>query len=174
MAIDINKELIKLEIKAGRKCVGLANEIIKLVPKFDGKQPTKRFDTALKTIDPRLSFGMEYNSFKITYWNTDNRVDSNKGWYYTRNNHIYILHASIRSSSGDGICQNGVIIAATLIADLQLYVTRETERLTKLEAEIENIHGIMSEYKDLTERIEEFISRTSYVVREYYGLNFGR
>ena len=59
------RNLVELEIKNRKEALKLYDGIIEVVNKFDGKVLNKRFDTALKKLDGRLSYNREYSWFEI-------------------------------------------------------------------------------------------------------------
>ena len=65
--------LVKLEIENRKEALKLYDGIIEVVKKFDGKVLNKRFDTALKNFDGRLSYNREHSWFEINMNVFDNR-----------------------------------------------------------------------------------------------------
>ena len=69
------KKLVELQIKNREYAFSLYDEIIEVLAKFDGKQVTKRIETALRKIDDNIRVENEYNSFiiKVGFWGTEKR-----------------------------------------------------------------------------------------------------
>ena len=57
----VSKKLVELELKNRKEMLGMYDDIINVMSKFDGKQFTKRVDTALKKINPNIRAKLEYN-----------------------------------------------------------------------------------------------------------------
>ena len=58
---EVSKKLVELELKNRKEMLGMYDDIINVMSKFDGKQFTKRVDTALKKINPNIRAKLEYN-----------------------------------------------------------------------------------------------------------------
>lgn len=172
MKKELNVKLIELELDAMKKAVSLHEAIINIIPKFDGKKATARLDTALKAIDKDLSFHMEYNSFIIRMYIAKRSIQTDTHTEYIKDSYITLIHDSIKSGYGDGICQNDVINANILIDRINISKTHLQARIDKVTAELKDIDGIIKEYNDIKEMASKFTDRVSYLTREYFGLNF--
>ena len=67
------RNLILLEIKNRKAALELYPKVIEVVQKYDGKVLNKRFDTALKKADGRLSYDRDTVRFTINMSCFDNR-----------------------------------------------------------------------------------------------------
>lgn len=170
---DIKLELLKLEVTHLNHAIKLCDEIIKVIPKFDGKQSNKRFDTALKGIDSNLHFVTRYNSFVIQLYKDNRSIQDDKGIsHYLNDSYVNIIHWSIESSSGDGICQNGTINGKLLIGIIEEQRKYFQQRMDGLNDNINKIDEIIDCYKEMIKERETFKNNVSYLVRDYFDLNF--
>lgn len=170
---EIKLRLLDLEIKARNKAINLCDDIIKVVSKFNKKEPTKRLDTALKKIDKNLNFRLRHNSFIIDL-NIENRSITIEEYntHYIRGYNISIIHSSIRSGYGDGICQNGTINGELLMDEIDNSKQQMIQEVNKLKHGIENINNIITEKAMIDSQIANFKNVTPYLIREYFDLNF--
>ncbi len=169
----MQKQLIELEVKAKEKAANLIPEIIKMLPKFHGKVANKRLNTALKAIDQNLSFKMEYNSFKISMHIQDRDVVNSEGvWEYINNFEVTIVHDSIISGNGDGICQNGTIDSNRLIEILTSSEKSLRDHIQEITNQLANIDAILNEYKMIKKSIDIFERQTNWIIRSYYDIKF--
>jgi len=148
---SIEKELLRKE-----EVFKLCPAIIEVIKKFDGKQSNKRLDTALKNIDKNLRFKTQYNSWIIEHVSYD----------------INIVHASISSSYGDGVEQNGVIIADVAIADLNKNMNYRKEQAikTREQNKIDIIDGLIEESEELKKKIKEFNEKINYAINDKFDI----
>lgn len=171
MKQETAKKLIALEIKELEKAVAVIDDIKKTIPKFAGKAPTKRLDTALKAINSNLRFETSYNSFILEIRKENRHVqDTDNSAVYTLSSAVNIIHASLRSSSGDGICQNGTIDAALFLAQVNSahdYIVNSIKNLTD---ELKDIDRILAEHARILKERDDFISSTHCLIREYFYL----
>ena len=164
-------KLIELEINELEKAVAIIDEIKKIVPKFEGKTPSKRIDTALKAINSILRFETRYNSFIIELYKENRHVqDAPNGVTYTSNHNINIIHASLKSSYNDGICQNGVIDGKIFNDHLETSQNHHKAFIVKLLAELGNLDNIIVNHARIKKEKEMFLSGVSYLTREYFNL----
>ena len=164
-------KLIELEIENLEKAVKVINEIKKIVPKFDGKTPSKRIDTALKAIDKNLRFETRYNSFVIELYKEIRHVqDTPQTVVYSNSHSTFILHASIKSSYGDGVCQNDTIDGKIFLAELETSQEHKKAFIVKLRAELGNLDNIIVNHARIKKEKELFLSGVSSLTREYFDL----
>jgi hypothetical protein len=168
-------KLLNLEVINLQKAISLCDKIIEIVPKFDGKAANKRLDTALKEIDKSLSFNMRYNSFIIEMYKQDRSINVGDNWQYLRDHSVSIVHSSIQSSSGDGVCQDGQHISGEqLIKDIQRNKKYMEDSLKSLTIDLGHIDYISDWYDDIQGLKAKFKDTVSYQVREYFGFDFKR
>jgi hypothetical protein len=168
---EIKIKLVQLEIAAMEKAISLYDQIVAIIPKFDGKAPNKRFDTALKNIDPQLSFKMEFNSFKIKMYNINRFFESgNGGAFYTKDYEVYLLHECISSSFGDGICQNGMIDGPILLEKLKLRRAGLIEYVGQLKESLKKLDAIIARHQEIIKLKDDFEKATPALIRDYFEL----
>jgi len=171
MKHETAKKLIELEINALEEAAVVIEEIKKIVPKFEGKTPSKRLDTALKAINKNLRFETKYNSFVIELFKENRHVqDTNQTVVYSSSHSTNIIHASLKSSYNDGVCQNDTIIGKVFLAELDASQKHQKAFVEKLRAEIGNIDNIITEHARITKEKDAFLTGVSYLTREYFNL----
>lgn len=74
---------INREIELLKFCQGLSDDIKKVLSHYDGKTITKRIDTALKKIDPFLSYRFEYARFSVILWAYNRHAISEEVYFYS-------------------------------------------------------------------------------------------
>ena len=171
---EITIKLIELEIAAKEKSLGLTDQIITVVRKFDGKVANKRFDTALKGIDPSLRFVMEWNSFKIEMMIENRMTHTGTHTAYIENFDVTIIHGSISSAYGDSMIVNNGINGPLLINGLEKYKTETKEYIKILKKQVAEIDGILEDYQEIKKTEEDFKSRINYMIQYYFELDFKR
>lgn len=166
-----NIALINLELEARRRAIRLILPIIACIKKFDGKKSSKRLDTALKQIDKNLAFRTEYNSFRImlSIENRSIRVDDGS-YSYIEERAIDIMFDSIKSGYGDGIEQNGVIIAETAITKLKEQQEYLQKSIAETEKALRELDALTEEAKELNKQIENFNRKVPYLIESYLQL----
>ena len=173
MKTETAKKLIELEIKNLHYAIETANKIMPVIEKFNGKQPNKRLDTALKQIDRNLSFKTRYNSFVISLYLENRHVQDGPGKAaYIQDSFKNIIHASIKSGYGEGICQKDVINAELLKNEIMALVEHNRKLVEKMRAEINHLETIIAEYEAIKKSQSDFQNSVSYFTREYLGLKF--
>jgi len=169
---EITMKLLNLELTAMKKAYSLCDKIIEIVPKFNDKQPNKRFDTALKAIDKGLSFKTQHNSFIIEMYIEDRHFNINSNAYYLKDSSLNIIYGTLKSSSGDGICQDNLIIAENLIKEVEKVKVYKLQYINQLESQLKTIDDILTKFHQIENEIEGFNTGISYRIREYFGLKF--
>lgn len=165
--------LIRLELEAKEKSLTLVDGIIDVARKFDGKAPSKRFDTALKKVYEKLAFETSYNSFKIYMFIAKRSTLSHQGdvTIYLKDSSLSIIHACLDSGYGDGVCQNGTINGLLLVQLLEKY-RRETEiEVSKIRHELDNIGDILARYNAAKAAVERIVDGTTYITRSYFKIS---
>lgn len=167
-------KLIQLEIEAKEKAVSLVNQIIAIVPKFNGKVANKRFDTALKAIDGNLKFCMEYNSFKISMYIEKRSILSSDGnvQAYINNHEVYLVHGSISSGYGESLIVNDGINGKELITQLENFKKDTESWCIVLRLQLDKLEKILGEYQEIKKQIHYFDETINYVIRDYFELKF--
>jgi len=168
------KKLVELEIKNREYAFSLYDEIIEVLAKFDGKQVTKRIETALRKIDDNIRVKNEYNSFivEVGFWNIEKRsVKTENGIAYLKNAEETLCHCARFSSYGDGVLNednslNYEAIKTQLVKHKE-YMEKSTLEIKEQLADIETI---TSEYEELEKKCQEFNAKKNWCISEYYGL----
>lgn len=166
---EINIRLIQLHLDAERKALTLIPQIIEVVKKFDGKAPSKRFDTALKKVDKNLVFNMTYNSFVIEMYIENRYFLTGEKAYYIHPT-CNIVRSSITSGYGDGICQDGIINAERLIAWINRAKESTEVHIEKTSKALTDIDNILARKAEIEKMKSEFIDNTPYLIRQYFDL----
>lgn len=169
---ELALKLLKREIEIEKNALKLFDEIGKTLLSFNGKVANKRLDTALKAIDNRLSFKIEYNSFRFIYAEYDNRYVTvgDKGAYITDCT-VNILWATVSSVYGDqALDENQKIISDNLIKQLKAQQISIKSHIEIVEKQIKQIDDIISEFNSICEQIRSFNDKTDYLIRGYFDL----
>jgi hypothetical protein len=174
MKTETAKRLLELEIKNLHYAIETANKIMPIVEKFNGKQPNKRLDTALKQIDKGLSFETRYNSFIISLFLTDRHVpDGENHIAYVAEHSKNLIHDSIQSVYGKGgACQEGVIRSDILKEDLIAFIDHSKELIGKFKIESNSLDELIKEHEAIKETISQYENKISYLTRNYLSLKF--
>lgn len=154
--LDKNIELLK-------KCSDeeMISKIKDVFKKFDGKKYSKRFDNALKEVNPNLSVYYSYNSFWIKFnfygMNSVSEKGGN-GCYYADNDRI-IMSGCESSSYGDAVMDDnyalrGDILAKLLDRDIG-HVKNDIAELTESKTKIEEFRKRAKEIADLAEKLQK-------------------
>lgn len=163
--------LIQLELNARNYAISLIPAIIECIKKFDGKKSSKRLDTALKQIDKNLAFRTEYNSFRIMLYIENRSIRVDDGSYsYIEERAIDIMFDSIKSGYGDGIEQNGVIIAETAITKLKEQQEYLQKSIAETEKALRELDALTEEAKELNKQIENFNRKVPYLIESYFKI----
>lgn len=168
------KKLVELEIKNREYAFSLYDEIIEVLAKFDGKQVTKRIETALRKIDDNIRVENEYNSFiiKVGFWNIEKRsVKTENGIAYLENSEETICHCSRFSSYGDGVLnENNSLNYENIKKQLIKHKEYMEESIKEIKSQLANVETIISEYEELEKKCQDFNRDTNFCISEYYGL----
>ena len=177
------KNLVMLEIENRKEALKLYDGIIEVVKKFDGKILNKRFDTALKKVDERLSYNRAYTYFEITMSTFDNRCctsvkKDDLGYSHTNyiSDHELILNTYLETYTHDkdkeSLLSEEKINANVLIEALNNGKNQMEEKIIQLE----NSFGKVEEWKNKLEALQNEIRETMkdipYIIREYYDINY--
>ena len=174
--METSRKLIELEVKANEKAIGLTDNIIEVVKKFDGKMPTKRLDTALKTIDKNLSFKCEYNSFMIDLWIEDRSISvphkDYVGAVYIKNSNVSICHCCMVSSGKpQAINEDGTINAEYVIESILNSKQYRIEYNNSMIKTLNEIEEKIKEYEELKKTIRAFNDSVNYTVAQYFEID---
>ena len=167
------KKLVKMELDIRRNAVALAEDVKKVVLKFDGKQLNKRLQTELQKIDSRLRVHNEYNSLNIIFTEYDNRsINTSNGCYYVNNNSFAIAGTAKSNAYGDSsTTEDNKLIAATLIASIDKHVDYMTEQIKTIESELKKIEQYKKRKQKLKQDMDNYRKSISYTVKQYFDLD---
>lgn len=179
------RNLVLLEIENRKSALELYTEVIELVKKFDGKVLNKRFETALKKIDDRLSYGRSYNSFYIemSVWNNRScRSVKTDSYGYSSTNYIdtdsirlntYIQTYSCGKNDPYSfmLCDER-IIAEPIIEALNKGKTSLEKNIEALEKSIDKVEEWKEKCEALKKEMEEITKDIPYIIKEYYDINY--
>lgn len=177
------RNLILLEIKNRKAALELYPKVIEVVQKYDGKVLNKRFDTALKKADGRLSYDRDTVRFTINMSCFDNRfcksVKVDKNGYSSTNyiNDYYIrMNGYIAPYSHDtnrlSALSEEKLIAANVIVSLHEGKIKLESDIIKLEASLNKIAEWKEKLEALKNEVESVMSEVPYLVRDYCDLNY--
>jgi hypothetical protein len=176
------KNLVKLEIENRKSALELYTEVIELVKKYDGKILNKRFETALKKIDERLSYERAYNSFYITMSCWNNRsCRSTKKDSFGYSSTIYIHGNDIRLNTYIETYSYGenpsMLNDERINADVLIEALNKGKiQIEKTIAELENSIDKVQEYKEKCEALKKEMEETTrdipYLIKDYFNINY--
>lgn len=154
--LDKNIELLK-------ECSNseMISQVAEVFKKFDGKKYSKRFDNALKEINPNLSVYYNFNSFWIKYNFVGHNSVSEKGGngcYYTDNDRI-IMAGCESSSYGDAVMNDNYELRADVLTKLLErgveYIKEDISAYTSSKTKIEEFRKRAQEIEDLAEKLRD-------------------
>ena len=159
--LDKNIELLK-------KCSDeeMISKIKEVFKKFDGKKYSKRFDNALKEVNPNLFVYYNCNSFWIKFnfygMNSVSEKGGN-GCYYADNDQI-IMGGCESSCYGDAVMDDnyalrGDILTKLLDRDVG-YIRQDIAELTESKTKIEEFRRRAKEIADLAEKLQRDCPKT--------------
>ena len=177
------RNLVELEIQNRKEALKLYDGIIEVVKKFDGKVLNKRFDTALKQFDGRLSYNREHSCFEIKMNVFDNRscksVKKDTYGYsctnyitdsYLRLNNLVYTHSY--NAKDVVMLDNERIISSVLIEALNKGKEQMKNNIKELENSIDKVDEWKNKLKALQIEMEEVMKEVPYIIREYYDINY--
>ena len=167
------KKLVKMELDIRRNAVALAEDVKKVVTKFDGKQLTKRLQTELQKIDGRLYVRNEYNTFDIIFTEYDNRsIITDRGCYYVNNDSFTLAGTAKSNAYGDSsVTDDNKIIAATLIASIDKQVDYMTAQIKTIDSELKKVDQYKKRKQKIEEDIKNYRNTITYTIKQYYDLD---
>ena len=167
------KKLVKMELDIRRNAIALAEDVKKVVIKFDGKQLTKRLQTELQKIDGRLYVRNDYNSLDIIFTEYDNRsIITDKGCYYVNNNSFTLAGTAKSNAYGDSsTTDDNKIIAATLIASIDKQVDYMTAQIKTVESELKKIDQYKKRKQKIKQDMENYRNSITYTIKQYFDLD---
>ena len=177
------RNLVELEIQNRKEALKLYDGIIEVVQKFDGKVLNKRFDTALKKVDERLSCNREHSWFEINMSVFDNRscksVKKDSYGYsctnYITDNYLRLnnlVYTYSYNPKDNVMLDNERIISSVLIEALNKGKEQMENKIKELENSIDKVDEWKSKLKALQIEMEEVMKEVPYIIREYYDINY--
>jgi len=178
---EINYKLVNLQIKAYRDGLSLMDSVEKVIRKFDGKQITKRFDTALKEIDERLSYTMQFNSFDITMYIEDRSISESKqdisGYkygvaHYLKDSKVIICGGCIEygGSPEKSFIIDGKFNAKAAIERLENQKEYLTSYTKEAEEQLESVVTLQKEKENIENSVRKFNDKVNYMIAQYFDL----
>lgn len=177
------RNLVELEIKNRKEALELYSKVIEVVEKFDGKVLNKRFETALKKVDERLSFDRKYSSFEIQMSVFDSRscksVNKDDLGYsctnYIANNYL-ILNGYLPTYSYNPnekvLLYDERIISSVLIESLNIGKKYMEETIVSLEESLNKVTEWKKRLLEIKDEMEKTMKEVPYIIREYYDINY--
>ena len=178
------KNLVSLEIENRKNALKLYDRVIEVVQKFDGKVLNKRFDTALKKVDDRLSYSREYRAFEINMSVFNNRscTSVKKDSYgYGCTNYIsgsgkLRLNSYLSTYSYDKnektVLEEEKIVSSVIIEGLNKGREQMEKEIERLENSIDKVDSWKKKLTALKGEIEAVMKEIPYIIREYYDINY--
>lgn len=177
------RNLVELEIQNRKDALKLYDGIIEVVKKFDGKVLNKRFDTALKQFDGRLSYNREYSWFEINMNVFDNRSCKSvkkDAYGYSCTNYITdsylrlnnLVYTYSNNSNDKVMLDNERIISSVLIEALNKGKEQMQNKINELENSIDKVDEWKTKLEALKHEMENIMGEVPYIIREYYDINY--
>jgi len=170
MKDNIKRELINKQLKGYQEAIELIPQIVEVAKKFDGKVISKRFDTAIKKVNKNLSFTLEYNSFRVKYYNRDRYISGESYAEYIQEDVVDLVFGCIKSSYGDGICQDGVFVFDNFVKGIEGRKGMLAKYIKETSEQLERVEQLTKEQKQLKEAIEQHNDGVNFIVEYYYGV----
>lgn len=169
-------QLVNLELAIKENAIRLAPEVKKIVKQFDGKQLTKRLQTALQKIDKHLYVHNEFNSFDIKYIEYDSRyIPVKSGVEYIEYNDATIAGTCKQSAYGDSsITEDNRIIADVVISSINKQVDYLTEVIAETRDQLNFIDQYRQRKAEITAAREAHNDQINYTIRRYFDLEIAR
>lgn len=177
------RNLVEIEIKNRKEALRLYDGIIEVVKKFDGKVLNKRFDTALKKVDGRLSYNREYSwlEIKMNVFDSRSCKSVKKDSYgYSCTNYISdsylrlnsLLYAYSHNPDEKVALDNERIISANIILALIKGKRQIEETIEELEESISKVDEWKNRLKEIENEMRKTMNEVPYIIREYYDINY--
>lgn len=177
------RNLVEIEIKNRKEALKLYDGIIEVVKKFDGKVLNKRFDTALKKVDGRLSYNREYSWLEIDMNVFDSRSCKSvkkDSYGYSCTNYISdsylrlnsLLHAYSHNPDEKVALDNERIISSNIILALIKGKRQIEETIKELEESISKVDEWKNRLKEIENEMRKTMNEVPYIIREYYDINY--
>lgn len=177
------RNLVELEIKNRKEALELYSKVIEVVEKFDGKVLNKRFETALKKVDSRLSYEREHSRFKIKMNVYDSRSCKSvkkDSLGYSCTNYIYYNYLTLNSyvetytydKDKKSMLDNERIVSSVLIDALNKGKTSMEEHIKELEESLDKVTEWKEKLESLKSEMEKTMREIPYLIKEYYNLDY--
>lgn len=166
-ALDLNIALEKESINP--EMISAIKEVFK---KFDGKQYTKRFDTALKGVNENLSVDYCYNTFDIDYrWAGRNSVKVGNNWYYADSREVIMTGVCETCYDKDEAVYEGhVLHADRLCKTLDKRVAYLTEHINSLESAKNRIEEYRKRANEIQALAEKLSNDCPPLIGDIFGI----
>lgn len=173
---DQRKELVQKESNIKEAALAVMPQVREVIKKFDNKVFSKRLETELKKIDPKIRVHCEYNSFDIIYsaWDYEDRsITVNGGTYYIRNDSVYIVGMCIESgyaSVKPAFDSERRILADNMLANMDMLAEQTKAAIVEITHDLDHIEAYRANKIRLQKEIKEHNDFIHYTVREYFEL----
>lgn len=147
------------------------------IRKFDGKQATKRIETALQTIARGIHFGKNQYStnLELTFAEYDNRSIEGKPDNYGYCTTVYIADYTMYLADGyrehSFVDENGKLNAGKLIDQIERKREQYAKQAANLKVQLSNIDSIIAKYEEIERMKREFQDSIDYLIRDYFHLD---
>ena len=150
--------------------------IVEIIRKFDGKQVTKRIETALQTFARGVSFRKSQysNLWELTLAEWDNRSIPGEPDSYGYSSTIYVsdyhmyLADSYRENAFVGV--DGKLNAEKLIAQIERKREYYSGTVAALKEQLSRIDEIIARRDEIKRMKDEFSDSVDSLIRDYFGL----
>ena len=177
------RNLVELEIKNRKDALKLYDKIIEVAERFNGKVLNKRFETALKKVDERLSCDRRYSCFEIKMCVFDSRccksVNKDDLGYsctnYITDNYLILngyLPTYSYNPNDEVLLYDERIISSVLIKSLSCGRKHMEETIISLEKSLDKIPEWKERLKILRDEMEKTMKEIPSIIREYYNINY--
>lgn len=160
---EVAKSLVKLQIEQELDALTFVPAVAELLKKWDGKQLSKRFEKALREVNPRLFYQVRNGSFYISVWAKMDHVDEEKSsgislTHFIPDRYTALLRADMVDITGNGnsATVEGKINADHLIDCLTRWTEQTRESCKKSADKLEHIDELIAEHDRLLKEIEDY------------------
>lgn len=174
---EMSEKLVLLEIKNKKEMLNLYDDVIEALAKFDGKQITKRLETALrKDVSANLRVCREYNSFIIKWYISDRSIQGEKWTHYLNDTYYNLVWGACHNGYEPDldILNYGEIKETLNYNNLKKELLKQKEYLensiAKIETALLDVDILIKEAKELETKCNEFNAKKNTTVSSYYDI----
>ena len=177
------RNLVQIEIDNRKEALRLYSAIIEVVEKFDGKVLNKRFETALKKVDERLSFDRSFSSFSIkmnVFNNRSCKSVKTDSYGYSCTNYISTNDLKLNSylptysynPDEKVLLVEERSVSSALIESLNNGKNSMEETIKTLEESLNRVDEWKEKLNNLKNEMENLTKEIPYLIKEYYDIGY--